>query len=105
MEQGIVAKVRNNPKYQQLVRKRSVFAWTLSAIVCLIYYGFILVIAFKEKIGNVLGTPLSEGSITTIGIPIGVLVILSAFLLTGIYVWRANSEFDRLTKEIKDEVR
>ncbi|OQW90984.1 MAG: hypothetical protein BWK79_18155 [Beggiatoa sp. IS2] len=105
MEQGIVAKVRNNPKYQQLVKKRSAFAWTLSAIICLIYYGFILVIAFKEKIGNVLGTPLSEGSITTIGIPIGVLVILSAFLLTGIYVWRANSEFDRLTREIKDEVR
>jgi uncharacterized membrane protein (DUF485 family) len=105
MEQGIVTKVRSNPKYQQLIKKRSVFAWTLSAIVCLIYYGFIMIIAFKEKIGNVLGTSLNEGSITTVGIPIGVLVILSAFLLTGIYVWRANTEFDRLTKEIKDEVR
>jgi uncharacterized membrane protein (DUF485 family) len=105
MEQGIVTKVRSNPKYQQLVRTRSVFAWTLAVIVCFIYYGFILVIAFKEKIGNVLGTPLNEGEVMTIGIPIGVLVILSAFLLTGIYVWRANTQFDRLTKEIKDEVR
>ncbi len=105
MEQGIVTKVRSNPKYHQLVKKRSVFAWVLSAIVCLIYYGFILIIAFKEKIGNILGIPLSEGSITTVGIPVGIFVIVSAFLLTGIYVWRANSEFDRLTKEIKDEVR
>ena len=105
MEQGIVTKVRSNPKYHQLVKKRSVFAWVLSAIVCLIYYGFILIIAFKEKIGNILGMPLSEGSITTVGIPVGIFVIVSAFLLTGIYVWRANSEFDRLTKEIKDEVR
>lgn len=105
MEQGIVTKVRSNPKYHQLVKKRSFFAWVLAIIVCLIYYGFIMIIAFKDKIGNVLGTPLSEGSIITIGIPIGVLVILSAFVLTGIYVWRANTEFDRLTREIKDEVR
>jgi len=105
MEQEAVTKIRNNPKYQELVRKRSRFAWTLSIIVCLIYYGFILVVAFKERIGNVLGTPLSEGSITTIGIPIGVLVILSAFVLTGIYVWRANGEFDQLTKQIKEDMR
>lgn len=105
MEQEAVTKIRNNPKYQELVRKRSVFAWTLSIIVCLIYYGFILVVAFKDKIGNVLGTPISEGSITTIGIPVGILVIVSAFVLTGIYVWRANGEFDQLTKQIKEDVR
>lgn len=104
MEHDLVNKVRNNPKYQQLVRERSLLAWVLSVIVCLIYYGFILVIAFKETLGNLLGIPLSEGTVTTIGIPIGVLVIISAFLLTGLYIWRANEEFDQLTKQIKDEV-
>jgi uncharacterized membrane protein (DUF485 family) len=102
MQQDIVEKIRNNPKYQELVSKRSFFGWTLSLLVCLIYYGFILVIAFKKSL---LGIPLSEGATTTIGIPIGVLVIVSSFVLTGIYVWRANSEFDELTKQIKQEVK
>jgi uncharacterized membrane protein (DUF485 family) len=66
-----------------------------------IYYGFILVIAFAPK---VLGTPLSAGSVITVGIPVGLGVIVSAFVLTGIYVARANSQFDRLTREIKEEL-
>ena len=66
-----------------------------------IYYGFVMIIAFNKQF---LAQPLWEGATTTIGIPIGVGVILSAFVLTGIYVIRANSEFDRLTNEIKEEV-
>jgi uncharacterized membrane protein (DUF485 family) len=66
-----------------------------------IYYGFILIVAFNKEF---LGQPLSAGSITTVGIPIGLGVIISAFVLTGIYVRRANSEFDRMTREIKEEV-
>ena len=105
MQPELVNKIKNNPKYHELVSKRSQFAWTLSLLVCLIYYGFILVIAFKAQIGNILGTPISEGHVITVGIPVGVLVILSSFILTGIYVWRANTEFDELTKQIKQEVK
>jgi uncharacterized membrane protein (DUF485 family) len=67
-----------------------------------IYFGFILVIAFAPKL---LGTPLFSGSVTTIGIPIGIGVILSAFILTGIYVKRANGEFDELTGRIKAKAK
>lgn len=102
MQQDLVDKVKNNPKYHELISKRSRFAWILSILVCVIYYGFILVIAFNREL---LGMPISEGSVTTIGIPIGVLVILSSFILTGIYVWRANTTFDELTKQIKQEVK
>jgi len=102
MQQDLVNKVKNNPKYHELISKRSSFAWILSILVCIIYYGFILVIAFDREL---LGMPISEGSVTTIGIPIGVLVILSSFMLTGIYVWRANTTFDELTKQIKQEVK
>jgi uncharacterized membrane protein (DUF485 family) len=52
-----------------------------------------------------LGTPLSEGSVTTIGIPIGMAVIIFAFVITGIYTKRANSEFDDLNNKIKDAVK
>lgn len=105
MQQELVNKIKSNPKYHELVSKRSRFAWILSLMVCLIYYGFILVIAFKAQIGNILGAPLGEGTVITVGIPVGVVVIVSSFILTGIYVWRANTEFDELTKQIKQEIK
>ncbi len=101
MQQDLVHAIRSNPKYHELVSKRSKFAWTLAAVMLVIYYGFILLIAFDKEF---LAQSLWTGSVTTVGIPIGVGVILSAFLLTGIYVFRANAEFDRLTREIKEEV-
>jgi len=94
--------IRNNPKFAELVSKRKAFAYTLSAIMLTIYFSFILVIAFAPKL---LGTPISEGSTTTIGFPIGVLVILSAITLTGIYVRRANGEFDELNRQILEEAK
>lgn len=98
MKQEMVDRIKNDPDYIHLVRVRSRFAWILTIVMLVIYFGFVLVIAFDPSL---LGTPLSAGSVTTIGIPIGVGVILSAFILTGIYVRRANSEFDELTRRIK----
>lgn len=90
-------KIKSNPKYAELVSKRSGLAWSLSALILVIYYGFILLIAFDPQF---LATPLSAGTVTTIGLPIGVGVILSAIILTGIYVYRANGEFDELTRDL-----
>ncbi|MBK8181935.1 MAG: DUF485 domain-containing protein [Candidatus Competibacteraceae bacterium] len=101
MQQDLVHAIKSNPKYHELLSKRKSFAWMLAGIMLVIYYGFILIVAFNKEF---LGQPLSAGSITTVGIPIGLGVIISAFVLTGIYVSRANSEFDRLTREIKEEV-
>ena len=50
-----------------------------------------------------LGTPISEGSVTTIGIPIGLFVIVSAFVLTGIYVSKANTAFDEPNTQVLEE--
>ncbi len=94
-------KIRNNPKFHELVSKRTSFAWTLSAIMLAIYFGFILLIAYGKAF---LGTSLSGGT-TTIGFPIGIGVILSAIVLTGIYVRRANGEFDELNRQIIEEAR
>ena len=101
MQQDLVHAIKSNPKYHELVSKRRTFAVILAIIMLVIYYGFILIIAFNKEF---LSQPLWSGSITTVGIPIGIGVIISAFVLTGIYVFRANSEFDRLTNEIKEEV-
>ncbi len=97
----MIEHIKHNPKYQLLVTKRSKFAWTLSIVMLIVYYAFILTIAFDP---SALGKPLSENSVTTIGIPIGIAIILIAFALTGIYVKRANGEFDDLSREVKEEL-
>ncbi|MNE93183.1 Inner membrane protein YjcH [compost metagenome] len=84
------------------MQKRSRFAWLLSGITLVLYVAFILLIAFDPQW---LGTPLYEGATITRGIPVGVGLIVISFVLTGIYVVRANGEFDRLTADIIREVQ
>jgi len=102
MKADSVETIKRHPLYAVLVAKRKRFALILTIVMLAIYYGFILVIAFSPKI---LAVPLSAGSVMTVGIPVGVLIILSAFVLTGIYVVRANGEFDRLTKAIREDLQ
>ncbi|GAB2947220.1 DUF485 domain-containing protein [Hafnia psychrotolerans] len=101
MNDLIYQRVVNNPRFRELVEKRSRFAWLLSGITLVMYVAFILLIAFEPQW---LGTPLYEGATITRGIPIGVGLIVISFVLTGIYVFRANGEFDRLTADIIREV-
>jgi uncharacterized membrane protein (DUF485 family) len=97
MESQAIARVRNHPKFAELIEKRTKYAWSLSIVMLAIYYGFILVIAF---IPQVLGIPIAPGAVTTIGIPVGILIIVVAFVLTGLYVRRANAEFDALVQQV-----
>ena len=102
MKDDIYERIEKTPQFKQLVAKRERFAWLLSAIMLGLYVTFILLIAFAPQL---LGTPISAGSVTTWGIPMGVGLILSAIILTGIYVYRANGEFDTLNQAILDEVQ
>jgi uncharacterized membrane protein (DUF485 family) len=100
MEADIVQKIKSNQKYQQLVKARSSFGWTLTWIMMVVYYGFILLIAFNKEL---LSAKMGAG-VMTWGMPIGLFVIVFTVIITGIYVRRANSEFDDLTAEIRKEV-
>jgi uncharacterized membrane protein (DUF485 family) len=102
MNDSVYQRIEQNPRFKELVAKRDRFAWILSAIMLGLYVAFILLIAFEPQ---VLGTRISDASPMTLGIPLGVGLILSAFVLTGIYVKRANGEFDRLNQEILTEVQ
>jgi uncharacterized membrane protein (DUF485 family) len=97
-----IDRIQNNPKFLAMVRAKRTFSWTLSIIMLAIYCVFILVVGFKKEL---LGTPISPDTVITWGIPVGVAIILSAFVLTGIYVRRANSEFDQLTREVIEEAQ
>jgi len=99
---NIYQQIENSAHFMELVERRQRFAFSLSIIMLIIYVGFILLIAFAP---HWLGTPLHEGTSVTRGIPIGIGVIVISFVLTGVYVWRANGEFDRLTKAVLSEVK
>ena len=95
----LVAKIEANPKYHELRRKRNSFGWMLTIIMMVVYYGYIALSAFNKPF---LAQPIGAG-VTTMGVPIGMGVIVFTIVITGIYVRRANSEFDRLTAEILKE--
>jgi len=95
-------RIEQSPQFKELVAKREKFAWILSAIMLGLYVVFILLIAFAPQL---LGAKISPDSSVTWGIPMGVGLIVSAFVLTGIYVQRANGEFDSLNQAILDEVK
>jgi uncharacterized membrane protein (DUF485 family) len=94
-----VAKIEANPKYHELRRKRNSFGWLLTIIMMVVYYGYIALIAFNKPF---LAQPIGAG-VTSVGVPIGMFVIIFTIVITGIYVRRANGEYDRLTAEILKE--
>lgn len=99
METSLVDRIAADPNYRKLKETRSSFGWTLTIAMLVVYYGFILLIAFQK---DVLAARIGSG-VMTWGIPIGFGVILFTILITGIYVRRANSEFDELSEKIRRE--
>ena len=101
MEDKMVQRILDNPKYQQLRRKRSSFGWWLTAAMMIVYYGFILLVAFNPALMS-----LRLGGETAM-ITLGPVIILSMFVLfwvlTAMYVRRANGEFDELTRTLISE--
>ena len=94
--------IRANPKFRELEESRSRLAWLLSVIVLAAYYGLMIAVAFFP---GALHVPLAEGRAITVGVPIGVAVIVLSWLLTGLYVYRANTTFDDLNEQILSETR
>jgi len=100
MKQVDVEAIERNPEFQKLVHERTRFGLILTAIILVVYFGFIGLIAFnKELLAMKVG-----GGTASLGLYIGVGVILTAFALTGIYVYRANTRYDALARDLKKEL-
>lgn len=93
------AAIANDARYQELVATRSRFAWSLTAVMLAIFFGYILLIAFEPQL---LARPIGSG-VTSIGIPLGLGVIFAGILLTALYVRRANKVFDRELEQLRKE--
>ena len=96
MSDPVIEKIKSHPKYAQLKSKRNSFGWTLSILMLVVYYGYIALIAFNKPF---LAQPIGAG-VTSLGVPIGMGVIVFTIVITAIYVKRANTEFDALNNEI-----
>jgi uncharacterized membrane protein (DUF485 family) len=96
MDIELAKKIARDPNYQSLKAKRTRFGWTLTALMMIVYYGFILLVAFDKPL---LAQRLGDG-VMTLGIPIGFGVIVFTVLITAYYVKRANAEFDTLSDAV-----
>lgn len=96
MDEKLVQRIATHPAYIKLKTTRTAFGWWLSLAGMVAYYGFILLVAFDKPL---LAKKIGSG-VTTLGMPIGVAVIVFTIIITWVYVRRANSEFDALTEQI-----
>ena len=95
MDVSTLKRIEADPNYQKLVSQRKSFGWLLAIITLVLYYGYIAIVAFAPGLIAARVT----GNIT-IGMYMGVALILLSILLTGLYVLRANGEYDDLTSAI-----
>ena len=101
MENNIARQVLNNPKFQKMAKTKRMYCWSFSILMFVIYVIYILYIGASPES---FGTPVAEGKTTTIGIYIGLFVILFAISITGIYVRQANGPLEEITQEVVREV-
>ncbi|MFP5353645.1 MAG: DUF485 domain-containing protein [Gemmatimonadota bacterium] len=82
-------------RLRALAARRTRFAIALTAAMIVLYFGFILLVAFdKALMGRLVVPGLS------LGILLGALVIVASWLLTWVYVRWANTHYDRELGEI-----
>lgn len=91
-----IDRIAHSPQFQQLVTERTRFGWILTGLMLVVYFGFIGLIAFDKAL-----LAVKVGTTSSLGLLLGVGVILFAFILTGIYVARANTRYDALSAELK----
>ena len=91
-----VQEVLRDPEFHSLVRKKNSISILLTLATMAVYYGFIFLIAFDKA---VLARKISEN--VTLGIPIGIGVIVLSCVFTGIYVLWANRNYDPAVSALK----
>lgn len=91
--------ILRDPEFLDLVARKNRISLILTILTLAVYYGFIFLIAFnKEFFGRKITSRI------TIGIPIGIGVILLAWVFTGIYVRWANRRYDGMVESVRGKI-
>jgi uncharacterized membrane protein (DUF485 family) len=96
---AVALDLSSDPEFKKLVAQKNAISWTLTIFELVLYFGFISLIAFNKPY---LAQKMGEGSAMTIGIPIAVTTILLSWVLTGIYIWWANTKYDEMVKTLRN---
>lgn len=92
--------ITQSEAFKRLVSLRWKVSLTLVAILFVGYYGYILVVAtLKDFVSQKIG------EVTTLAIPLGIAVIVVAWILTAFYVAWANKSYDPEVERLKSELR
>jgi len=81
---------------EALARAQWRLALTLTGAMMAVYFGFVLLVAWAKPL---LATPVARG--LSLGILLGALVIVSAWVLIVVYVRWANGHYDRTVAELR----
>ncbi len=101
MSKKTKADLLNDEDFKSLVSQKNTISWILTVLELVLYFGFIALIAFNKPF---LAQKLTEGKATTIGIPIAVGTIIGSWVFTGIYIFWANTKYDKMVKNLKDKI-
>ena len=99
MNNPILKTTLNSEQFKKLVSKRWTISILLTIVMLLIYFGFILMVAFNKEM---LATKIGEH--VTLGLPVGLGIIFLAWILTGVYVNWANNTYDKEVEIIKSQI-
>ena len=100
MAADVVERIQNNPKFLKMVSTRNTYSIIMTIMMMVVYFGYILLIAFNKPF---LATKVSEGAVMSVGIPMGLGVLVFTIIITAIYVRKANTEFDAMKDEVVQE--
>ncbi len=92
--------ITQSEAFKRLVSLRWKVSLILVSILFVGYYGYILVVAtLKDFVSQKIG------EVTTLAIPLGVAVIVVAWVLTAFYVAWATKSYDPEVERLKSELR
>lgn len=89
----------NSDRFKSLVRKRWTVSIVLTVLLFVLYYGYILIVAYDKGF-----MAQKIGEFTTNGIVMGVSVIIGAWVLGLIYIYWANNIYDKEVEALKNEL-
>jgi uncharacterized membrane protein (DUF485 family) len=95
-----VHEIIESPDFKKLVSTR----WTVSIVLLILlfvtYYGYVIVVGTSRET-----LAAKIGEYTTLGIPVGVAVIVIAFILTAYYIYWANKKYDPEVERLKGQLK
>lgn len=102
MNETQLEQIKNHPSFKEMATKKSKLGTLFTILTLIVYFSYIIMVGTNPQL---FATPVAEGKVTTIGIYWGIFVILFSFVITAIYIYKANGEFDDLTKKVIDDLQ